>query len=60
MSFLRGEVGHGSGQGMAGTKRVIIDVNPIVFRRNYDILTSIIAQLLTSRPFPDLCSRDLV
>ena len=27
--------------------------NSIVFRRDYDILTSNIAQLLTSRPFPD-------
>ena len=37
------------------TKRAIIDVYSIVSWRNYDILTSIIAQLLTSRPFPDLC-----
>ena len=39
------------------TKRAIIDVNSIVSGRNYDILTSIrpIAQILRSRPFPDLC-----
>ena len=36
------------------TKRAIIDVNSIVAGRNYDILTSIIAKLLTSRPFSDL------
>ena len=32
------------------TKRAIIDVNSIVSRQNYDILISIIAKLLTSRP----------
>ena len=37
------------------TKRAIIDVNSIVSGRNYDILTSIIAQLLTPWPVPDLC-----
>ena len=31
--------------------------NSIVFGWDYDILISIIAQLLTSRPFPDLCSK---
>ena len=35
------------------TKGVIIDVNSIVSGRNYDILTLIIAKLLTS-PFVDL------
>ena len=30
------------------TKRAIIDVDSIISGRNYDILTSIIAQLLTS------------
>ena len=35
-------------------KRAIIDGNSIVSGWNYDILTSIIAQLLTSQPFPDL------
>ena len=34
--------------------QAIIEVNCIVSGRNYDILTSIIAQLLTSRPFGDL------
>ena len=29
------------------------NVNSIISGRNYDIVTSIIAQLLTSRPFPD-------
>ena len=37
------------------TKRAIIDVNSTVSGRYYDILTSIIAQLLTSRPFLDSC-----
>ena len=37
------------------TKRAIIEVHSIVSERIFDILTSIIAQLLTSRPFPDLC-----
>ena len=37
------------------TKRAIIDVISIVSGRNYDILTSIIAQLPMSRPFTDLC-----
>ena len=32
------------------TKRAIIDVNSIVSGQNYDILISIIAKLLTSRP----------
>ena len=35
-------------------KRAIIDVNSIVSGRNYDILTSIIAQLVTSRQYPRL------
>ena len=39
---------------LKSSKRAIIDVNSIVSGRNYDILTSIIAQLLTSRPFGDL------
>ena len=34
-------------------KRAIIDVNSIVSVRNY-VLTSIIARLLTSRPFDDM------
>ena len=33
------------------TNRAIIDVNFIVSERNCDILISIIAQLLTSRPY---------
>ena len=37
------------------TNRAIIQVNSIVSEWNYDILTSIIAQLLPSRPFPNLC-----
>ena len=36
------------------TKQAIIDVNSIVSGRNYDILTSIIAKLLTSQPFDDM------
>ena len=32
----------------------IIDVNSVVSGRNYDILTSIIAQFLTSWPLPDI------
>ena len=32
-----------------------MDVNSTVSGWYYDILTSIIAQFLTSRPFPDLC-----
>ena len=36
-----------SGNGRDVTKRTIIDVNSIVSGRNYDILTSIIAQLMT-------------
>ena len=36
------------------TKGAIIDVNSIVSGQNYDILTSIIAKLLMSRPFGDL------
>ena len=36
------------------TKLVIIDVDSNVSGWNYDILASIFAQLLTSRPFPDL------
>ena len=35
-------------------KGAIIDVNSIVYVWNKDILTSIITQLLTSRPFGDL------
>ena len=41
-------------QGCDVTKRAIIDVNYVVSGRNYDIFTSIIAQLVTSRPFGDL------
>ena len=44
-----------SANGRDVTKRPITYVNSIVSGRNYDTLTSIIAQLLTSRPFPDLC-----
>ena len=44
-----------SANGRDVTRRAIIDVNYIVSERNYEILTSIIAQLLTSRPFHDLC-----
>ena len=40
--------------GPEATKRAIIGVNSIVSEWNYDTLTSIIAQLLTSRPFGDL------
>ena len=36
------------------TRRAIIDVNSIVSGRNYNILTSIIAQVLPSRPLGDL------
>ena len=36
------------------TKRAIVDINSIVSGWNYDILTSIITKLLTSRPFSDL------
>ena len=36
------------------TERAIIGVNSIPSGWNYDILASIIAQLLTSRPFADL------
>ena len=32
-----------------------MDVHCIVSGRNYDMLAPIIAQLLTPRPFPDLC-----
>ena len=39
------------------TKQAITDVNSFVSRRNYDILTSIIAQLLTSRPSSDSQSK---
>ena len=50
-----------SANGRDITKRAIIDVNSIyiVSERNDDILTSIIAQLLTSWPFPDLCHSPL-
>ena len=46
-----------SANGRDVTKRAIIDINSIVSGQNYinDILTSIIAQLLTSRPSPNLC-----
>ena len=43
-----------SANGHDVTKRAIIEVTSIVPGRNY-ILTSIIAQLFTSRPFPGLC-----
>ena len=43
-----------SANGCDVTKRATIDFDSIVSGRNYDILTSIIAQLLTSRTFPDL------
>ena len=36
-------------------QRAIIDVNSIVSGGNYDLLTLIIAQLLTSWPLLDLC-----
>ena len=39
------------------TKWAIIDVNSIVYGRTYDTLTSIIAQFLTSLPFPDFCRK---
>ena len=42
-----------SGNGRDVIKRAIIDVNSIVSGRNYDILTSIIAQMLTSLHFPN-------
>ena len=35
-------------------QQAIIDVNSIVSGRNYDILTSIITKLITSRPFKNL------
>ena len=41
--------GFKSANGCHVTKRAIIDVNSIVSGRNYAILTSIIAQVLTSR-----------
>ena len=43
-----------SANGYDVTKWAIIYVNSIVSGRNYGNLTSIIAQLLTSQPFPDL------
>ena len=46
-----------SATGYDVTKQVITYVNCIVSGRNYDLLASIIAQLLTSRPFSDLCWR---
>ena len=48
-----------SANGSDVSKRAIIDGNSVISGRNYVILTSIIAQLLTSRPFPDLCRRGL-
>ena len=39
------------------TKEAILDVYSIVSERNYDIVTLIIAQLLTSWSFPGLCRR---
>ena len=36
-------------------KQAIINANSIVFGRNDDILASMVAQFLTSRPFADLC-----
>ena len=36
------------------TLKWVGSINYIVSGQNYDMLTSIIAQLLTSRPFPDL------
>ena len=39
------------------TKRAIIDVNSIVSGWNYDILTLIVAKLLTSQPFGDLSQK---
>ena len=42
--------------GLDVTKRAIIDVNSIVSGRNYDIVTLIIAQLPTSRPFGEVTS----
>ena len=44
-----------SANGCDVTKRAIIDVNSVVSGRNYEIVTSNIAQLLTSRPYPNLC-----
>ena len=46
-----------SANGRGETERAIIDVNSVVSGRNYAILTSIIAHLMTSRPFPGLCRR---
>ena len=46
------------GNGPDAIKRAIIDVNSIVSGQNYDILASIIAQLLTLRPFPELIQQD--
>ena len=40
-------------------KRAIIDVNSIVSGRNSDILTSIIAQMLMSKPISKLCHLSL-
>ena len=40
-----------SANGCDVTKRAIIDVNSIVSGRNYDILASIIAQLMMPQPF---------
>ena len=40
------------------TKRAIIDVNPIVSGWNCDVFVPIIAQMLTSWPFPDLYRED--
>ena len=37
------------------TEQVIIDAKSIVSGQNYDIIIWIIAQLLTSQPFPDVC-----
>ena len=37
------------------TKRAIIDVNSVMSGRNYGYFSSIIAQMLPSQPFPDMC-----
>ena len=46
-----------SSNGHDVTKRAIIDVNSIIYGRNYDIYASIIAQLPTSQPFGDLSQK---
>ena len=52
-----GSLGPQSPNGCDVSKRAIIDVNSVVSGRNYDIFTSIIAHLLTSRPIVDLSRR---